>query len=90
MTHWHDGGMNAAWAFWLFGGLFWLLVLGLLAFLALRYLPAGGQRAPRPQGESPLDILDRRFALGEVDLKTYQAQRAALEAALNRTSTTLQ
>jgi putative membrane protein len=31
--------------------------------------------------ESALDILDRRFASGEFDLETYQAQRAALIAA---------
>lgn len=31
--------------------------------------------------ESPFDILDRRFALGEIDVETYRAQRAALAEA---------
>jgi len=29
-------------------------------------------------GESPLEILDRRLATGEIDLPTWQAQRAAI------------
>lgn len=35
---------------------------------------------PMPRADSPLEILDRRLALGEIDLETYQAHRAAIIA----------
>jgi putative membrane protein len=55
-----------------------------LAFLAARMWP-GGRVGLRGHGPNPLDILDERFARGEVDLEAYRAQRAALEEALART-----
>ncbi len=68
---------------WLFMGLFWVLLLALIVWLVARLLPTGGgPTSGGPAGpDSPEQILDRRFALGEVDLETYQAQRAALVAA---------
>jgi putative membrane protein len=82
MMHWHGGGdWSGA---WMFMGLFWLILLGLIGFLVLRLIPTGGTTRWQARGESPLDVLDQRFARGEVDLDTYQAQRAVLETALNR------
>lgn len=82
MMGWYGGGMG--WTGWLFMGLFWVALLALIIWLIVKLLPAGN-RTPPPQpptvGESPLDIIDRRFARGEIDLETYQTQRAALIAA---------
>jgi putative membrane protein len=84
VMHWHDGG-GGMWAgAWVFMGLFWLVLIVALAFLAARMWP-GGRGGLRGHGPSPLDILDERFARGEVDLEAYRAQRAALEEALART-----
>jgi putative membrane protein len=69
---------------WVFMGLFWLVLIVALAFLAARMWP-GGRVGLRGHGPNPLDILDERFARGEVDLEAYRAQRAALEEALART-----
>jgi len=78
MMGWYGGGMGA------FGflamGVFWLILLGLIVWLVVRLVPGGGGTT-RPVGESPLEILDRRLARGELDLETWQAQRAALIAA---------
>jgi putative membrane protein len=63
---------------WLAMGVFWLMVLGLIAWLVVRLLPGGSTATARPMGESPLEILDRRLASGEIDLPTWQAQRAAI------------
>jgi putative membrane protein len=82
MMGWYGAGMG--WAGWLGMGLFWLLVLGLIVFLVVRLLPGAGQRdsghtgSGGQQTESAQEILDRRFARGEIDVETYQAQRAAL------------
>lgn len=75
---WYGGGMG--WAGWVFMGLFWIALLALIIWLVIKLLPGTSRSAPPgpPQAESPLDILDRRFARGEIDLETYQAQRAAL------------
>jgi len=79
MMGWYGGGMGLLG--WLAMGLFWLILLGLIVWLVTRLLPAGSGGTTLPTGESPLEILDRRLASGEIDLDTWQAQRAALLAA---------
>jgi putative membrane protein len=71
-----DGG------WWAFG-----MMLISLVFLALivvgivfvvRSFSEGGRTAPRPQGNRALDILDERFARGELDQKEYEERRRIL------------
>lgn len=76
MMDWYGHGVG--WAGWLFMGGFWLVLLGVILFLVVRLLPSPGGREPRARQESPEEILDRRFARGEIDIETYQTQRAAL------------
>jgi putative membrane protein len=79
MMGWYGGGMSAF--MWLGMGLFWLILLGLIVWLVIRLLPGSSETPTRAAGESALEILDRRMANGEIDLETWQAQRAALLAA---------
>ena len=80
------GGMG--WGGLGFGGMFamvafWILLVAAVVWAVSRLLP-GRQpqdRGPHSGQEGPEEILDRRFARGEVDLETYQAQRAALVSA---------
>jgi putative membrane protein len=65
------------WGAWLGVGLFWLVLLALLAVLLVRLLPTAGRTGPGG-GESPEDVLDRRFARGEIDEQAYTAQREVL------------
>lgn len=76
MMGWYGGGMGIG--AWMFMGTFWLALLALIVWLVVRLLPAGGRAAPGGAAESPEDILDRRFARGELDEHEYAAQRAAL------------
>src|ERR1035438_2804646 len=76
MMGWYGRGMGPF--VWLAMGVFWLIVLGLIAWLVVRLLSGSSTGTTRPMGESPLEILDRRLASGEVDLPTWQAQRAAI------------
>ncbi len=80
MMGWYGGGMG--WGGWFGMGLFWLLLLAVIVFLVVRLLPGAGQSGSGQGGgqrqESPEEILDRRFAQGEIDVETYQMQRAAL------------
>jgi putative membrane protein len=79
MMGWYGGGMGPLG--WLAMGVFRVFLLGLIVWLVIRLLPAGSDGPTRATGESTLDILDRRLASGEIDLETWQAQRAALLAA---------
>lgn len=79
MMGWYGGGLGAF--MWLGMGLFWLLLLGLIVWLVIRLLPRS--EPTRTNGESAVDILDRRMANGEIDLEAWQTQRAALLAALH-------
>ncbi|MBU4213746.1 MAG: SHOCT domain-containing protein [Actinobacteria bacterium] len=64
--------------------LFWVGLIALIVFLVVKLLPRSGGRPPShqpPPGapqESPEEILDRMFALGEIDEPTYRARRTAL------------
>jgi putative membrane protein len=88
MMGWYGGGMGAG--AWVVMGVFWIALLAGIIFLVVRLLPSNAhtgapsvtpQSAQRPVQESALDILDRRFAQGDITLETYQAHRAALIAA---------
>ena len=84
---WCDGmgwGFGMGWGGWLFMGLFWLAMLVVLTYLLLRLLPASAGGGGRGGQETAEQILDRRFAGGEIDLETYQAQRAALRQSRGR------
>jgi putative membrane protein len=78
MMGWYGGGMGLG--AWLFMGTFWVALLALIVWLVVRLLPSGNRSAPGESVESPEDILDRRFARGEIDEQTYAAQRSALAA----------
>jgi putative membrane protein len=75
MMRWYGGGMGLL-------GLgmvvFWLILLGLIVWLVVRFQPSSRGGTARDTRESPLEILDRRLASGEIDLQTWQAHRAAL------------
>lgn len=62
---------------WVFMGLFWIVVVGLVVWGVVTLLP--GSRSPaRGRPESPEEILDRRFALGELDAEEYRQARDEL------------
>lgn len=74
---WYGGGMGLG--AWMFMGTFWLVLLGVIIWLVVRLLP--GRPSGPPARESAEEILDKRFARGEIDLETYQTQRASLAQA---------
>lgn len=77
MWDWMHGGW---WGFGMWGmGLFWLVLVALLVLLAVRVM---GDRSPvrEPPGreETPLEILDRRYARGEIDRAEYEERRRGI------------
>ncbi|MBN9375326.1 MAG: SHOCT domain-containing protein [Cellulomonas sp.] len=76
MMGWY--GMGMGWGAWLGMGRFWLVLLGVILYAVVRLLPSGRAGGRDRGADSPAEILDRRFARGEIDIETYRAQRAAL------------
>lgn len=78
MMGWNGAGMGSLG--WLGMGVFWLVLLGLIAWLVVRMLP-GSDEPARSAGQSALDILDRRLSSGEIDMEVWKTQRAAIQGA---------
>ena len=73
----HDG--NGGW--WILGAAVMMLFMGGMMWMMMRGM--GGASAPPPEPdvkESPVEILDRRFAEGEISVEDYRARREMLES----------
>jgi putative membrane protein len=76
-------GWGMGLAGWIFMGLFWFVVIGAIIWAAVALLP--GRRTAGPAGsERPEEILDRRFALGEIDAEQYRRAHDELAASRSR------
>lgn len=62
--------------------LLWVILIAAIVWGVSRLLPARrtGQAYEQPRQETAEEILDRRFARGEIDAETYQSLRATLAA----------
>lgn len=73
MPHMYDGwwffGMHMVWWF------FWILLL-VMFFWWLRLVPRGSAQTRR---ETPLEILQHRYAAGEITSEEYEECKARLE-----------
>lgn len=68
-TDWHDDGPG----WWFVFPLLWLVLIGTVAFLLLR-----GRIGPRQHRETAVEVLDRRYAEGEMTLEEYRERRQVL------------
>lgn len=76
---WYGNGLGSLG--WLGMGVFWLILLGLIGWLVMRLLPGSSGGTTRHTTESAVETLDRKLAVGELDMQAWQAQRAALVGA---------
>lgn len=59
--------------------LLWIVLIGLIVWAAIRLSQRPSDRpGGQPGRESPQEILDRRFASGEIDAETYVRARDTL------------
>jgi putative membrane protein len=56
----------------------WIGLLGVAAWVVVRAVRSPGGGYGRALRDSPQEILDRRFASGEIDADTYRSARAHL------------
>jgi putative membrane protein len=79
MDGWHhDMGAGS----WVLMGVFWIALLILVVWIVIRLLDSRGQ--PSESRERPEEILDRRLASGEIDVKTYDKLRAKLRESVEK------
>lgn len=72
-------GWGMGFAGWIFMGLFWLVVIGLIVWAIVALLPGARSGGPG-RAERPEEVLDRRFALGEIDAEQYRKAQEELAA----------
>ena len=78
-----DGHDGMGW-WMLFGGLLWIVFILAVVFIAARVAggtAGGGASATRPQlpsNETPLDIVRRRYASGEISREEFEQIRRDL------------
>lgn len=77
------GNYGSPWGMHTFGGgilmfLFWGVIIGGIALLVAGLARQGTQRVN--WGESPLDILKRRYASGEIDREEFERMKELLSS----------
>ena len=73
-------GWGMGLAGWIFMGLFWVVVIGLIVWAVVALLP-DSRSGVRGRPDTPEEIVDRRFALGELDAEQHRRAREELAAA---------
>ncbi|HET7477198.1 MAG TPA: hypothetical protein VFJ97_14410 [Dermatophilaceae bacterium] len=74
-------GNGWGWSAMMFMPLLWILLLGAVIWAAFRFAqPHPDRQSPQDRSirETPQEILDRRFASGEIDAEAYTHARAQL------------
>ncbi|MET7780295.1 MULTISPECIES: SHOCT domain-containing protein [Streptomyces] len=87
VMYWHDG-WGGGWAWMAFMPLLWIALIGLAVWAVIRLTQGSSRGRPEPGGgweghehrETPEEILDRRYASGEIDTDTYTETRERLAA----------
>ncbi|WP_205328221.1 SHOCT domain-containing protein [Glycomyces sp. YM15] len=84
--HYYNEGWGFGLVWTLLNFLFWAAIIGLAVWAVLRLTRSGpsphypvGPAPQTPHRESPREILDRRFASGEIDAAAYEDMRARIE-----------
>ncbi len=65
---------------WMFGGfmwIFWILIIVGLVFL-IKWVVQQSKPCETGQGESPLEILKKRYAKGEIDKEEFDQKKKDL------------
>lgn len=74
---------GAGWAWWVFMTLgmlaFWVAVIYFVVWLVRGTPPSRRDEAEDPSRQSPLELLRRRLATGEISVDEYEERRQALE-----------
>ncbi|MBU2493293.1 MAG: SHOCT domain-containing protein [Bacteroidetes bacterium] len=72
----HDGFfMGGMW----FGWIFWIVIIGLIAYLIIRLTNQKNNNQSIQSNENPLDILKKRYARGEISKEEFDKIKSDIE-----------
>lgn len=77
----HHGMWGGGWGGMFFGLIMMLLVIAAIVavvVLVVRVLGGAGSGIAKPSGKAPTDILEERFARGEIDAEEFEQRRSVL------------
>lgn len=78
--YWYAGGLGAwGWAFMLLHAALWVGIVVLGVYLVARVLRRAGVGTAPGRAETPLEILRRRYAAGEISSEDYQRMKDELK-----------
>ncbi|MEO7350549.1 MAG: SHOCT domain-containing protein [Marmoricola sp.] len=88
MMDWYDHGSNSGGWIWmmLIMVVFWGLVVVALIALFRGTTRSGTTDGTAVREQDPLELLDSRFARGEIDAEEYHTRREALHEARSRSA----
>jgi putative membrane protein len=75
----HDMGWGGMW----FGWIFWLAILAIIIWIGVtvtRNLKKSGSTQDPTQTESPLDILKKRYAKGEISREEFEQMKKDIQS----------
>lgn len=74
---WHNGSNGlGGWMPFHFGGIFQILIFGLIIYFVFRLFRA---QSPSTATPSPHDVIKRRYAAGEIDKETFDRMKDELK-----------
>lgn len=71
----HDWMWGGMWFSWIF----WIVIIGLIIWLVINQSSRNKQNFPSSPNETPLDILKKRYAKGEINKEQFEQMRKDLE-----------
>jgi putative membrane protein len=71
-------GYGAGWGWMMLMPLVWIALLAVIVWAVVRLVQRPGDRITPQRKETAQEILDRRFASGEIDADTYADARARI------------
>ena len=77
-------GMHGSGGWWILGAVVMMLFMGAMMWMMMRGMGGGSSQRSSPPSESPgttqsaLEILERRFAHGEISVEDYRERREIL------------
>ena len=71
MDMFHHGFMG-------FGWIIWLAIIAIAVWLILRFTTKNRIKGDTSRGKSSIDILDERYAKGEIDKEEYEERKSKI------------
>jgi putative membrane protein len=62
-----------------FGWIIWIIILAIIIWAVIRIANTSQNRRSNNSGETPLDILKKRYARGEISKEQYEQMKKDLE-----------